>query len=116
MYRRISRGPCFDMTSADLPQSRSIWMRLKLHIAAMIFSLGAMRVSAQTPTQASAPPSQIWTWEQVKENFRLNNTTLMAARLNIDELKAEEVTAHLRPNPELSISADGTQIAPSRGV
>jgi cobalt-zinc-cadmium efflux system outer membrane protein len=91
-------------------------MRLKLHIAAMIFSLGAMRVSAQTPTQASAPPSQIWTWEQVKENFRLNNTTLMAARLNIDELKAEEVTAHLRPNPELSISADGTQIAPSRGV
>ena len=91
-------------------------MRLKLHIAAMIFSLGTMRVSAQTPTQASAPPSQIWTWEQVKENFRLNNTTLMAARLNIDELKAEEVTAHLRPNPELSISADGTQIAPSRGV
>ena len=91
-------------------------MRLELHIAATIFAIGTMRVSAQTLPQPSPPPSQIWTWDQVKENFRLNNTTLMAAKLNIDELKAEEVTAHLRPNPELSVSADGTQIAPSHGV
>jgi len=91
-------------------------MRLKLHIAAMIFVIGTMRASAQTAAQPSAPPAQVWTWEQVKENLRLNNTTLMAAKLNIDELKAEEVTAHLRPNPELSVSADGTQIAPSHGV
>jgi outer membrane protein, heavy metal efflux system len=91
-------------------------MRLKLHIAATVLAIGTMRVSAQTPPQASPSPSQVWTWDQVKENFRLNNTTLMAAKLNIDELKAQEVTAHLRPNPELSVSADGTQIAPSHGV
>jgi cobalt-zinc-cadmium efflux system outer membrane protein len=91
-------------------------MRLKLHIAAMILVIGTMRASAQTAAQPSAPPAQLWTWEQVKENLRLNNTTLMAAKLNIDELKAEEVTAHLPPNPELSVSADGTQIAPSHGV
>lgn len=40
----------------------------------------------------------------------------MAAKLNIDELKAEEITAHLRPNPDFTVSADGTQIAPSHGV
>ena len=40
----------------------------------------------------------------------------MAAKLNIDELKAEEITAHLRPNPDFTVTADGTQIVPSRGV
>jgi cobalt-zinc-cadmium efflux system outer membrane protein len=52
----------------------------------------------------------------VKDRFELNNTTLQASRLNIDELKAQEITAHLRPNPDFTLSADGTQIAPSHGV
>ena len=39
----------------------------------------------------------------------------MAAKLNVDELKAEEITAHLRPNPDFALTADGTQISPSRG-
>jgi outer membrane protein, heavy metal efflux system len=79
--------------------------------------LGAVSLRAQTPAPAPPPaPSQIWTWEQVKEHFELGNTTLMANKLNIDELKAEEITAHLRPNPDFTLSADGTQIAPSRGV
>lgn len=67
--------------------------------------------------QTTAPvPAQIWTWDQVKDQFELNNTSLMAAKLNIDELKAQEITAHLRPNPDFTLSADGTQIAPSHGV
>jgi cobalt-zinc-cadmium efflux system outer membrane protein len=71
----------------------------------------------QTPPRPGAsPPQQIWTWDQVKEQFRLNNTTLLASKLNIDELKATEITAHLRPNPDFSLTADGTQIAPSHGV
>jgi len=36
--------------------------------------------------------------------------------LNIDELKAQEITAHLRPNPDFTLTADGTQITPSHGV
>src|SRR6516165_3938907 len=32
------------------------------------------------------------------------------------EARANEITAYLRPNPELNISADGTQIAPYQGV
>lgn len=72
---------------------------------------------AQTPAQ-SPPilPPQVWTWDQVKEHFELNNTTLMADKLNIDELRAQEITAHLHPNPDLTLSADGTQIAPSHGI
>lgn len=90
-------------------------MRLKLHIANMAFALSTMALCAQTPAQPSAAP-QIWNWDQVKENFRLQNTTLMVNQLNIDELKAQEITAHLRPNPDFTFSADGTQIAPSHGV
>ena len=71
-------------------------------------------VCAQTPPQAVAP--QVWTWDQVKDRFQLSNTTLMAAKLNIDELKAQEITAHLRPNPDFTLTADGTQISPSHGV
>lgn len=91
---------------------RSISIRAMLTIV-----VGAGALSAQTPSQPAPPgPAQIWTWEQVKSNFELSNTTLMAAKLNIDELKAEEITAHLRPNPDFTLSADGTQIAPSHGV
>jgi cobalt-zinc-cadmium efflux system outer membrane protein len=60
--------------------------------------------------------AQVWNWEQVKEHFELSNTTLLAGKLNIDELKAQEITAHLRPNPDFTLSADGTQVSPSHGA
>ena len=78
-------------------------------------AIGAASLLAQTAPQP-APASQVWTWDAVKDRFELNNTTLQASRLNIDELKAQEITAHLRPNPDFTLSADGTQIAPSHGV
>ena len=56
------------------------------------------------------------TWQEIRDQFEAANPTLLAGRLNIDELKAEEITAHLRPNPSLTLSADGTQITPSNGV
>ena len=73
-----------------------------------------LALAAGAWAQAQAP--EVWTWEKVKEKFELNNTTLMAGRLNIDELKAEEITAHLRPNPTFGLTVDGTQIAPNHGV
>ncbi len=85
-------------------------------------TLGAELVSAQAaPSQAGAPQdsgsqvltSQAWTWEQVKDRLELNNPTLLAGRLNISELQAEEITAHLRPNPQLTLLAD--QIDPFPG-
>ncbi len=42
----------------------------------------------------------------MKDRFEINNPTLLAGKLNIDELKAEEITAHLRPNPSFQLNAD----------
>lgn len=49
---------------------------------------------------------QALTWQQVLEKFDASNPTLRAGQLNIDESKANEITAFLRPNPELSVSLD----------
>ncbi len=56
------------------------------------------------------------TWEQIKAKFEAANPTLKASQVSIDESKAGEITAFLRPNPEVSLSADGTQITPLGGV
>lgn len=76
-------------------------------------ALGVTHLCAQA---APSTVAQVWTWDTVKDRFELDNTTLQANRLNIDELKAQEITAHLRPNPDFTLSADGTQISPSNGV
>jgi cobalt-zinc-cadmium efflux system outer membrane protein len=56
------------------------------------------------------------TWQQVKERFATGNPTLKAAQLNIDESRAAEITAYLRPNPDFSLAADGTQLTPYLGI
>src|SRR5579871_5775197 len=91
-------------------------MRLRLIIARTTLAFSAIGLCAQATPQPAPTPRAIWTWDQIKDSFRLNNTTLIAAKLNIDELKAEEITAHLRPNPDFTLTADGTQISPSHGV
>ncbi len=66
--------------------------------------------SSAPAAQSSQPAPQAWTWEQVKDRLEMNNPTLLAGKLNIGELQAQEITAHLRPNPDLSLLSD--QIAP----
>ena len=63
----------------------------------------------------SASAQQTLTWEQVRLRFEQNNPTLLAGRLSIDESRAQEITAFLRPNPTFGLLADGTQIAPNNG-
>jgi len=95
---------------------RTIWRRTTRRGFAFLLAMGiAATMAAQTSAPAPAPQPQLWTWDQVKNIFESNNTTLLAGRLNIDELKAEEITAFLRPNPQFSLTVDGTQIAPSHG-
>jgi cobalt-zinc-cadmium efflux system outer membrane protein len=67
-------------------------------------------------TALSASAQQSLTWEQVRQRFEQNNPTLLADKLTIEESKAQEITAFFRPNPTLTLSADGTQIAPNKGV
>ena len=91
-------------------------MRLNFYIAIAATALSPLILGAQSHSQAAPQPVQIWTWNQVRDEFHLHNTTLLASKLNIDELKAQEITAHLRPNPDFTLTADGTQITPSHGV
>lgn len=53
------------------------------------------------------------TWDEVRVRFEANNPNLLAGQIGIDESKANEITAYLRPNPSLSILAD--QIDPFPG-
>jgi cobalt-zinc-cadmium efflux system outer membrane protein len=45
-------------------------------------------------------------WQQIKERFEAANPTLKAAQLNVDESRAAETTAYLRPNPALTGTLD----------
>src|SRR5581483_5360811 len=49
---------------------------------------------------------QAFTWEQIRTRFESTNPTLRAGQLNIDESKADEITAYLRPNPDFTFSID----------
>jgi cobalt-zinc-cadmium efflux system outer membrane protein len=53
------------------------------------------------------------TWQQVRDKFEAANPTLGAGRIGIDESRAQEATAYLRPNPTLTLTAD--QIDPFAG-
>jgi cobalt-zinc-cadmium efflux system outer membrane protein len=57
-----------------------------------------------------------YTWEQIKSKFEIANPTLQADEINVQEMKAQETTAYLRPNPQFTLSTDGTQIARYQGV
>jgi cobalt-zinc-cadmium efflux system outer membrane protein len=67
---------------------------------------GTARLHAQTA----------YTWEQIKKRFEAANPTLRAAQANIAESRASEITANLRPNPDVGLSADGFQITPNQGI
>lgn len=75
-----------------------------------LLGVAALAVAQQPPAPAAstapALPPQAWTWDTVKDRFQQNNPTLLAGKLNIDELKADEITAHLRPNPNLGLLSD----------
>jgi outer membrane protein, heavy metal efflux system len=53
------------------------------------------------------------TWQEVRNKFEAANPTLRAGQIGIDESRAQEITANLRPNPNLTILAD--QIDPFSG-
>src|ERR1700704_1301323 len=46
------------------------------------------------------------TWEEAKREFQSSNPTLRAGQIGIGESRAQEITAFLRPNPDLSVLVD----------
>jgi len=53
------------------------------------------------------------TWQQIRDRFISANPTLLAGQIGIDESRAQETTAYLRPNPNMTLLAD--QINPFPG-
>ncbi len=65
--------------------------------------IGCVLVSS---VAASAAGQTVLTWPEVRAKFEATNPTLQADRIGIDELRASEATAFLRPNPQLSATLD----------
>jgi cobalt-zinc-cadmium efflux system outer membrane protein len=82
----------FKLTSTVV--SRSV----KLFVLMLVVGTGVARV-AQAQQHS-------FTWQQIRDRFEFTNPTLLADQLNIDESRAQEITAYLRPNPNLFLSAD----------
>ena len=76
--------------------------------------LAVALVAGLSQTSYSQQPS--FTWQQIRSRFEASNPALLADTLNVDETKAQEITADLRPNPSFTLLTDGTQIAPYQGV
>ena len=45
-------------------------------------------------------------WQEIRAKFEAANPTLRAGQIGIEEFRAQETTAYLRPNPTLSLIAD----------
>jgi outer membrane protein, heavy metal efflux system len=85
---------------------KRIFSSLPILAATMLFFMAS----------APLPAQQSLTWEQIKAKFETANPTLRADALSVDEMKAAETTAFLRPNPQFTAATDGTQIARHNGV
>jgi cobalt-zinc-cadmium efflux system outer membrane protein len=80
-----------------------------------IWSLMLTTMAANARTQTHS-----FTWAEVRDKFQENNPTMRAAQIGIDESRAQEITAYLRPNPDLTGAFDqmnffSTQPPPSGG-
>jgi outer membrane protein, heavy metal efflux system len=71
---------------------RHMWRALALLPVAMFVS------PATAQTQMN--------WDEVRERFRQNNPNLLTGRTNVEETRANEITAGLRPNPQVALTID----------
>lgn len=77
--------------------------------------LSAPILQSAKDAQAAASNPNGLSWDDVKAKFEAQNPTLKADDLNVQEMKAEEITAYLRPNPQFTMTEDGTGIVPRNG-
>ena len=77
---------------------KRIFPFLPISVAAVLLLLA--------PGLSSAQQSLALTWDQVKAKFEAATPALRADALGVDEMKAAEITAFLRPNPTASFTMD----------
>jgi cobalt-zinc-cadmium efflux system outer membrane protein len=66
----------------------------------------AITICIAVCTSAGALGQKTLTWEEAKRELEAANPTLRAARIGVQESRADEITAFLRPNPDLTILVD----------
>jgi cobalt-zinc-cadmium efflux system outer membrane protein len=47
-----------------------------------------------------------YTWQELRDKFEASNPSIQAAKLAVDESRASEITAYLRPNPGFAATLD----------
>jgi len=55
---------------------------------------------------ATAEAQGVLSWAEVRDRFERTNPTLQAGQFGIDESRAAEITAFLRPNPQAALTID----------
>ena len=66
----------------------------------------SLMLAAFMIASSSAFAQTALTWAEIRDRFQATNPTLQAGRIGIDESRAAEITAYLRPNPQWSITLD----------
>jgi cobalt-zinc-cadmium efflux system outer membrane protein len=87
--------------------SRSFHFASVLHLGLVLLMMNVL--SEELAAQ------QMFTWQQIRDKFETANPTLRAGEIGISQARAQEITAYLRPNPDFTLSTDGTQLTPSQG-
>ena len=88
-------------------------MHLRKLGRSLAVACGLVVASAISPVVFAQQPLD---WDQVEARFIASNPALKADADNVDEMKAEEITAFLRPNPQFNFAVDGNQVAPHNGA
>jgi len=83
-------------------------MKKCLPLSVSLFLLVVMGCLGEESSFAQQP----LTWQEVRAKFEVMNPTLRAARIGIDESRAQQITAYLRPNPTFTGVLD--QLHPNR--
>lgn len=88
-------------------------MRLTMRRDLMRQSIGSMLLAGVLAANAHAQAPLPLTWQEVRTKFEAANPAVRAGQINIDESRAAEITAYLRPNPGFTLNTD--QFAPFGG-
>jgi outer membrane protein, heavy metal efflux system len=68
--------------------------------------IGCVLASCVAAKAVAQTPQTPLTWSEVRDRFRATNPTLQAGQIGVDESRAAEITAFLRPNPQWSLTLD----------
>src|ERR1700686_312852 len=116
MWIYQSEGSVFAPSGAGKPEACKTPLEIMfIHLDHVVRRL-CIGVFVGVCLEHSGLAQRSFTWPEVRDRFKATNPTLRALEIGIDENKAQEITAYLRPNPDFTLATDGTQIAPYQGV